>query len=406
MVSTRLTRWAVAAALIAGSTFGITAQQPPSAFPVIVVLQSDAPFANYRASYRADGRAAAYHNRDVVAAIQSLEAQHGFRADRFYSAAIRGFSARLSAQQMGRLANDAIVSSIEPDGDMVIVGQSAQAKGKPGGGGSPVQVTPWGITRIGAAGKPSISTVRAYVIDTGIDLAHPDLNVVQNVNFAGGRDTDCNGHGTHVAGTIAAIDNTINVVGVASGAPLVAVKVLNCSGSGTTSGVIAGVDWVTANAVQPAIANMSLGGGASAALDAAVVNSAATGIVYALAAGNDGANACNSSPARAGTTDGVITTAATNSTDAEPSWSNYGACVDIWAPGAGILSTKKGGGTTTLSGTSMASPHVGGTAARYLALWAATSAADVEVAMKADALPTLQASKDGRSIVIVNAGAY
>jgi subtilisin family serine protease len=182
--------------------------------------------------------------------------------------------------------------------------------------------------------------------------------------------------------------------------------VLGCNGSGSTSGVIAGIDWVTANAVKPAIANMSLGGSVSAALDAAVVNSAASGVLYVVAAGNEGEDACNHSPARAGTNDGVITTAATASNDTEPSWSNYGSCVDLWAPGAAILSTKKGGGTTTLSGTSMASPHTAGTGARYLALWPGTLPGDVEQALKASVLPTTRLSKDGRPIVIVNAGPY
>ena len=405
MRSSSFLKWAVAVVLFAGSAFGASAQQASPAIPVIVVLRDDVPFAGYRASYRADERAT-YHNRDVVGTIQWLESRHNFRADRFYSAAIRGFAARLTAQQIDRLSTDSIIWGIEPDGEMAIVGQSAQAKPGGGGGGTAAQVVPWGITRIGAAGKSSISTVRAYVIDTGIDQAHPDLNVIQSVNFAGGQNADCHGHGTHVAGTIAARDNTGDVVGVAPGAPLVAVKVLNCRGSGSTSGVIAGIDWVTANAVKPAIANMSLGGSVSNALDAAVVNSAASGIVYAVAAGNDGNDACSHSPARAGTSDGVITTAATASNDTEPSWSNYGSCVDLWAPGAGILSTKKGGGTTTLSGTSMASPHAAGTAARFLAVNPGASADFVEGQLKSVLLTPGQQSKDGRPIMIVNAGPY
>jgi serine protease len=404
----------LAAALVVGSVLVTGAQQPAGTSSVIVVLRDNAPFADFRGNYHADDRMAAdpdawgYQNPDVVGAIQALEARHGFRADRAYSAAIRGFAARLSAQQIARLRGETIVASIEADGEMTIVGQRAQGKGKPGGGGSePAQVTPWGITRIQAAGKPSISTVRAYVVDTGIDAKQPDLIVVQHVNFAGGPNTDCHGHGTHVSGTIAAVDNTIDVVGVAAGAPLVGVKVLGCGGSGTTSGVISGIDWVTANAIKPAVANMSLGGSVSSALDAAVINSAASGIVYAVAAGNDGADACGHSPARAGTSGGVITTAATGSNDAEASWSNDGSCVDLWAPGVSILSTKKGGGTTTMSGTSMATPHVAGTAARYLALISPTSpASDVEDALKTDAIATATSSKDGRPITLVNAGSY
>jgi subtilisin family serine protease len=185
---------------------------------------------------------------------------------------------------------------------------------------------------------------------------------------------------------------------VAPGAPLTGVKVLNCNGSGTTSGVIAGVEWVTNNAKKPAIANMSLGGGVSSSLDTAVKNSANSGIFYALAAGNDGADACNKSPARAGTNNGIMTVAATDSADKEASWSNYGRCVDIWAPGVSILSTKMGGGTTTKSGTSMASPHVGGGGTLYLSKSTSASPATVEGALKSAATTTANKSKDGRTI--------
>jgi subtilisin family serine protease len=176
------------------------------------------------------------------------------------------------------------------------------------------------------------------------------------------------------------------------------VKVLGCSGSGSTSGVIKGIDWVTANAAKPAVANMSLGGSANQALDDAVRNSAATGVVYSIAAGNDGTDACTESPARAGTTDGVITVAATDQSDAEASWSNYGPCVDIWAPGVSILSTRKGGGTTTMSGTSMATPHVTGGSALYLSSHTGDTQAQVESALKSAATTTSRTSKDGRTI--------
>jgi subtilisin family serine protease len=223
---------------------------------------------------------------------------------------------------------------------------------------------------------------------------------VGHVNFAGGKNTDCNGHGTHVAGTVAARDNTSDVVGVAPGAPLTGVKVLGCSGSGSTSGVIKGVDWVTANAEKPAVANMSLGGGTSNALDDAVRRSATSDVFYSIAAGNDGDDACNDSPARVGAGDnnGVMTVAATNKQDGEASWSNYGSCVDIWAPGVSILSTRKGGGTTTMSGTSMASPHGAGGAALYLSSHTGASPSQVEDALKSTAESTGTQSKDGRTI--------
>lgn len=226
------------------------------------------------------------------------------------------------------------------------------------------------------------------------------MYVYQHVNFAGGTNSDCNGHGTHVSGTIGARDNTQDVVGVAPGIKLHGVKVLDCAGSGTTSNVIKGVDWVTANAVKPAVANMSLGGGASTTLDDAIRRSASSGVFYAIAAGNSGANACNYSPARAGagTNNGIMTVAATDSSDREASWSNFGSCVDIWAPGVSILSTRLGGSTTTLSGTSMASPHGAGGGALYLSTHTTASPSTVESALKSAAAYPGTTSKDGRSI--------
>jgi subtilisin family serine protease len=304
----------------------------------------------------------------------------------------------LTAQQIDALENDPLVAYVEADGTM-----TANA-----------QTLPWGIDRIDADtsstqagnGNGAVGNVNVYIIDTGIDKARADLNVVKHVNFAGGPNTDCDGHGTHVAGIVAAKDNTIGVVGVAPGAPLTGVKVLNCDGSGTLSSVIKGVDWVTKHAIKPAIANMSLSGGASDAVDTAVKNSVDSGVFYSISAGNYGDNACNYSPARAGTHDGVMTTAATDRNEQDPSWSNFGSCVDIWAPGVGILSTKKGGGTTTLSGTSMAAPHVGGTGALYLSSHTDASAATVENQLKADAILTGTMSNDGQPIKRVYAGRY
>jgi subtilisin family serine protease len=385
------------------STVG-SAQQSSATLPVIVVFDDNTPFHNFQAFYRADDRARAnpaawgYLDPGVAGAVQAIEASHGFRADHVYSTALRGFAARLTARQIDTLENEPMVAYVEADGTM-----TANA-----------QTLPWGINRIDADisstfagnGSGAVSNVNAYIIDTGIDTAHADLSVVKHVNFAGGPNKDCHGHGTHVAGTVAAKDNTSDVVGASPGAPLTGVKVLGCGGSGTTSGVIKGIDWVTANAKKPAIANMSLGGGASDSLDTAVKKSADSGVFYSIAAGNSGANACNYSPARAGTHNGVMTTAATNSSDQEASWSNYGDCVDIWAPGVSILSTRKGGGTTTMSGTSMAAPHVGGTGALYLSSHTGDSAATVESGLKADAVSTGTTSKDGRAITLINAGGY
>lgn len=291
---------------------------------------------------------------------------------------------------------------------------------------------PWGIDKIEADlsstkaddGSDSVSNVNAYIIDTGINLSHPDLNVIGHRNFTGdGKKRDCHGHGTHVAGTVAAKDDAGYVVGAASGAPLTGVKVLGCKGSGTTSHVIKGIDWVTAKADvdgpdntlgtsddnQPVVANMSLGGGgASRALDKAVRRSASSGVFYAVAAGNDGRNACNYSPARAGagTDNGIVTVAATNSSDKEASWSNHGSCVDLWAPGVNILSTRNGGGTTTMSGTSMASPHAAGGAALYLSTHTMNRPSAVESAMKCAATKTANKSKDGRTITRENISTF
>jgi len=324
--------------------------------------------------------------------------QLGLEVSQTYRHALKGFAARIPAGRLDDVRADDRVAYVEQDKIMTATAQSL----------------PWGVDRIEADrsstfagdGSGEVSNVNAYIIDTGIDQDHPDLNVVNHVNFQGKKNADCNGHGTHVAGTVAAIDNASDVVGVAPGAPLTGVKVLGCKGWGYTSNVIKGVDWVTENAEKPAIANMSLGGGTSRALDEAVKNSADSGVLYSIAAGNEGRGTCKQSPARVGKHDGVVTTAATNSSDEETSWSNYGSCVDIWAPGASILSTKLGGGTTTLSGTSMASPHVGGTGALYLSKHPSSTPSAAETALKTDAVATGADSKNGDPIKRVYAGGY
>ena len=327
-------------------------------------------------------------------------AAHAATISFVYSHALSGYAATIPNARLAAIRADERVDYVEPDGEMSAV----------------AQIVPYGIVKIGADvsstragdGIGAVSNVNAYIIDTGIDAAHTDLNVVGHVNFAGGPNRDCHGHGTHVAGTVAAKDNGIDVVGVAPGAPLTGVKVLGCNGSGSNSGVIAGIDWVTANAVKPAVANMSLGGGVSQAIDDAVRRSAASGVFYALAAGNDGADACSHSPARAGagTNNGIMTVGATDSADKEASFSNYGTCVDIWAPGVSVVSTRKGGGTTTMSGTSMASPHGAGGGALYLSTSAGASPSSVESALKSAAQTPGTKSKDSRSITREYVGGF
>jgi len=323
----------------------------------------------------------------------TMAQRHNLRIGFVYQYALKGFSAIIPNDRVAAVRSEGRVDYIERDETMHAV----------------TQTIPWGITKIGADlsttkagdGTGTISNVNAYIIDSGIDASHPELNVVKNRNFTGdGTNTDCNGHGTHVAGSVAAKDNDTDVVGVAPGAPLTGVKVLGCGGAGAWSTIIKGIEWVTANAQKPAVANMSLGGGASQSVDDAVRNSAASGIFYSIAAGNNGQPACNYSPARAGlarsdtNNDGIInhedancivTTAATDSSDQEASFSNYGKCVDVWAPGVSILSTKMGGGTTTMSGTSMAAPHVGGGGGLYLSANASATPIDVEKMLKSTA---------------------
>jgi subtilisin family serine protease len=204
------------------------------------------------------------------------------------------------------------------------------------------------------------------------------------------------------------MDNTSDVVGVAPGAPLIGVKVVGCNGFGDLRNVIKGVDWVTANARKPAIANISLSTAASKSFNQAVRNSASSGVFYSVAAGNDDDKACNYSPASAGagTDNGIVTTAATDSSGREASFSNHGSCVDLWAPGVSILSTKLGGGTANMSGTSMAAPHVGGTAALYLSTHAAATPGAVERALKAASELTGKKSEKKRLIRLVYAGEF
>jgi subtilisin family serine protease len=299
---------------------------------------------------------------------------HGGRVTHVYSTALRGFAVNMPDHAVARMkAKNPNIAYCEQDQIMAIPPLHITAKPGGGGGTQPPQETPWGITRVKGGGAGTFGT--AWVIDTGIDFTHPDLNVdtARSRSFLGGTTTpaDQNGHGTHVAGTIAALNNSIGVIGVSPGARVVAVRVLDRRGSGSNSGVIAGVEYVAANGQPGDVANMSLGGGVSAALDTAVINAASGGVKFALAAGNETDNANNHSPARANGPN-VYTVSAFSTGDRWASFSNYGnPPIDYAEPGVSIKSTWLSGGYNTISGTSMATPHLAG-----ILLARATPAAD------------------------------
>jgi subtilisin family serine protease len=277
-----------------------------------------------------------------------------------YAFALRGFAAFMSEEDAVEISRNPLVAYVEEDS---IVDAMTNQLNPPS----------WGLDRIGQHDLPLNNSyaytttgagVNVYVIDTGIRRTHTQFggrafSAFTAINDGRGT-TDCNGHGTHVAGTVGG-----STYGVAKSARLYAVRVLSCGGSGSMSGVIAGVDWVRAYHVKPAVANMSLGGSASSSLDTAVRNSIAAGVTYAIAAGNSNANASNFSPARVGE---AITVGSSTRSDARSSFSNFGSVVDIFAPGSSIASAwyTSDTATNTISGTSMATPHVAGVAARYL----------------------------------------
>jgi subtilisin family serine protease len=304
---------------------------------------------------------------DLPGAASTLARIHGGNVRFVYGPALHGFAMELPAAA-NALAHDPYVKYIEEDGVMTIDTTQSGAT--------------WGIDRIDQRSLPLSGTftytangtgVRAYVIDTGIRTTHTQFGGRASAVYDafGGNGQDCNGHGTHVAGTIGG-----STYGVAKNVMLRAVRVLDCNGSGSTSGVIAGVNWVTSNSIHPAVANMSLGGGASSSLDTAVANSINSGVTYAIAAGNSSTDACTSSPARVGA---AITVGSTTSSDARSSFSNFGTCLDIFAPGSSITSAwaTSDTATNTISGTSMATPHVTGVAALYISRFGDVGPANV-----------------------------
>ena len=318
----------------------------------------------------------------------------GGQVTRQYSNAVNGFVVRMGASEINRLRQDPRVQHIEQDKMMNVSTTQNNAT--------------WGLDRIDQQNLPLNGTytytnngagVNAYILDTGITIAHNDFggravngwDFIDNDSVA----NDCHSHGTHVAGTVGSA-----TYGVAKGATLTGVRVLDCQGSGANSIVIAGVDWVTANATLPAVANMSLGGGSSTALDNAVNAAINAGITFVVAAGNDNADACNGSPNRV---PAAITVASSTSTDARSSFSNWGSCIDIFGPGSSITSTKNStSGTNVKSGTSMASPHVAGVAAIYLQSNPSATPAQVDTALTNQATPGKISDPRGSANLLLN----
>ena len=340
---------------------------------------------------------------DPEQAAAAAERTYGVRVDDVYDSALHGYSAGMGLDDAQAIAGDAGVAAVQADVHVDLAAQSM----------------PTGVRRAGAMSSPTAGIngrdqrvdVDVAVIDTGVDMDHPDLNVYRpgahNCSSLGLSPDDENGHGTHVAGTIGALDNGFGVVGVAPGARIWPVRVLGASGGGTMSDVICGIDYVTRHAAQIEVANMSLGGAGSDdgscgrtngdVLHRAVCASVHAGVTYVVAAGNDGANAAFTAPA---SYDEVITVSALADFNGRPgggaaptcridaddtlaSFSNHGHDVDLIAPGVCIRSTWMGGGYDTISGTSMASPHVAGAAALYAARHAAASPAAVRAALEA-----------------------
>ncbi|MEU6311141.1 S8 family peptidase [Streptomyces sp. NPDC047014] len=322
--------------------------------------------------------------RSTATSGKTVAKRYGAQIDRTYSAALNGYAVKVSEAQARKLAADPAVASVVQNRTFTA---SATQPSPPSWGLDRVDQRPLPLNQSYGYPDKGGEGVTAYVIDTGVRISHQDFggrasygyDAIDNDFTA----QDGHGHGTHVAGTLAGTS-----YGVAKKSKIVAVRVLDNQGNGTTAQVVAGIDWVTRNAVKPAVANMSLGGGADSALDAAVRNSIASGITYAVAAGNESANASTKSPARVTE---AITVGATTNTDARAGYSNYGAALDLFAPGTAITSAWHTGdyASNTINGTSMASPHVAGAAAVYLSQNPASTPAQVATALVDSATPNL-----------------
>jgi aqualysin 1 len=313
---------------------------------------------------------------DAPGLARQLAAAHGGTVRHTYRYAIKGFAATLPEAAAAALRRNPNVAYVEQDQRVSVA-----------------QVGSWGLDRVDQRDLPlnggysytrTGAGVKAYIIDTGIQTSHAQFGGRASVGYDavgdGMNGQDCNGHGTHVAGTVGSA-----TYGVAKSVGLVAVRVFPCSGGSEWSTIIAGVDWVRFNHVKPAVANMSLSGGVSQAVDDAVRSLITAGVTVAIAAGNNsGLDACTVSPARVAE---ALTVGATTSTDARASFSNIGSCLDLFAPGQGITSTWLAGGTNTIDGTSMATPHVAGAAALYLEGAPTASPATVGGAIVSNATP-------------------
>ncbi|MEU2208864.1 S8 family peptidase [Streptomyces hygroscopicus] len=346
---------AAAAAACVGAGTALPAHAAPAEGTVLHAGAADAIPGSYIVTLKktAGLKAASAQGKDLVTG-------YGGEVRRTYASALNGYAAELSAAEARRLAADPAVASVEQDREVHAEATQTNA--------------PWGLDRVDQAGLPLSGTytypdsagsgVTVYVLDTGVRITHAEISgrASYGYDFVDNDTTaqDGYGHGTHVATTVAG-----NTYGVAKKAKIVAVRVLGNDGSGSTAGVIAGVDWITAHHSGPSVANVSLGGGASTSLDNAVSTSISSGVTYSIAAGNSNANAANYSPARVPT---ALTVGATTSADARASYSNYGSVVDLFAPGSNITAGWNSSDTATYTGngTSFAAPHVSGAAAIYL----------------------------------------
>ncbi|WP_433260076.1 S8 family serine peptidase [Actinosynnema sp. CS-041913] len=368
-------RWRHAGSGVIAAVLALGVTTAPAAAAEGAVLGADRPGSikdSYIVVVKDSGAA-------VAQTADRLAKEYGGSVTAAWQHAVRGFSAKMTAAQARRLAADPGVAFVEQDAEVRLATDQTDPPN-------------WGLDRVDQRDLPldqrygygaRAENVTAYIIDTGVRTTHSTFEgrATWGTNTVDTDNTDCHGHGTHVGGIVGGKE-----YGVAKGVKIVGVKVLDCTGSGSNSGVISGVDWVTRNAVKPAVANMSLGGGAAVALDTAVRNSIASGITYALASANDNKDACNTSPARVAE---GITVNASDKNDTRATFSNFGTCTDIFAPGVGIVSAWKGGdsATYTASGTSMAAPHVAGAVAVWLAHRPDDTPAQVGAGLLAAATP-------------------